>query len=214
MTTQVESAWPSHPGYRIEITPCRHRGQVWLDDILVAESQNCLLVSETDHVDRLYFPESAVNWDLFTATDHTTVCPFKGRASYWSLTGTDPVIPNVIWSYPTPLPEVAGIAGHVSFYDTALRVVVVEDWPDSPDVPAKFPLWGDADELLRLIDVEQADDHGLWALPRPHPPRCRGRWSTARRSDRGHVENDSGATSHIGLDDFHEDRLIRRAGRR
>ena len=39
-------------------------------------------------------------------------------------------------------------------------MVVVEDWPDSTDVPAKFPLWGDADELLRLIDVEpQADDH-------------------------------------------------------
>lgn len=157
MTTQVESAWPSHPGYSIEITPCTHRGQVWFDDILLAESDNCLLVTETDHVDRLYFPASAVNWDLFTPTDHTTVCPFKGRASYWSLTGTGTVIPNVVWSYPTPLPEVAGIAGHVSFYDKALRVVVVEDWPDGTDVPAKFPLWGDADELLRLIDVEQAD---------------------------------------------------------
>lgn len=159
MTTQVESAWPSHPGYRIEITPCKHRGQVWLDDILLAESQNCLLVTETDHVDRLYFPESAVNWDLFTATDHTTVCPFKGQASYWSLTGTEAVIPNVVWAYPTPLPEVAGIAGHVSFYDKALRVVVLEEWPDSTAVPTTFPIWGDADELIRLIDVEQMDDH-------------------------------------------------------
>lgn len=159
MTTQVESAWPSHPGYRIEITPCAHLGQVWLGEILLAESDSCLLVTETDHVDRLYFPESAVNWALFSPTEHTTVCPFKGRASYWSLTGAEPTIPNVVWTYPSPLPEVAGIAGHVSFYDKTLRVVVVERWPDGTKVPAKFPLWGDADELLRLVDVEQTDDH-------------------------------------------------------
>lgn len=159
MTTQVESAWPSHPDYHIGIAPCEHPAQVWFGDTLLAESESCLLVTETDHVDRLYFPESAVNWDLFTATDHTTVCPLKGRASYWSLTGIEPAIPNVMWMYSSPLPEVAGLAGHISFYDEALHVVVVERWPDGTEVPAKFPLWGDADELLRLIDVEQVDDH-------------------------------------------------------
>jgi acyl-CoA thioesterase II len=158
MTTQVESAWPSHPDYRIEISRCPYRGQVWHGEILLAESDDCLLVTETDHVDRLYFPESAVNWDLFTPADHTTVCPFKGRASYWSLTGAESTIPNVVWTYSSPLPEVAGIAGHVCFYDQALRVVVVERWPDGTNVPAKFPLWGDANELLRLVDVQQTDD--------------------------------------------------------
>lgn len=158
MTMQVESAWPSHPDYRIGIAPCAHVGQVWLGDRLLAESMNCLVVTETDHVDRLYFPESSVNWELFTATDHTTVCPFKGRASYWSLTGAGPAMPNVVWTYRSPLPEVAGITGHVSFYDDALRVVLRERWPDGTEVAAKFPLWGDAAELLRLVDVEQIDD--------------------------------------------------------
>lgn len=158
MTTQVESAWPSHPDYRIGIARCQYTAQVWLGDILLAESQDCLLLTETDHVDRLYFPESTVNWTLFTATDHTTVCPFKGRASYWSLTGAESEIPNVVWTYRSPLPEVASIAGHVSFYDQALRVVVVERWPDGTEVTAKFPLWGDADELLRLVDVQQVAD--------------------------------------------------------
>lgn len=158
MTADVESAWPAHPDYRIGLSPCAYTGQVWFDDILVAESDACLVVTETDHIDRLYFPKVDVNWDLFTPTDHTTVCPFKGTASYWSLKRLDSEVSNVVWTYETPLPEVAGLAGHVSFYDEALRIVVVERWPDGTEVAAKFPLWGDADELVRLIDVVAEGD--------------------------------------------------------
>ncbi|WP_407662774.1 DUF427 domain-containing protein [Mycobacterium tilburgii] len=56
MTAQVQSAWPDHPEYRIEATPCPYTGQVWFRDVLVAESDHCLVVTETDHDDRLYFP--------------------------------------------------------------------------------------------------------------------------------------------------------------
>ena len=142
MSAQVESAWPDHPDYRIEARPCPHRGQVWLGDVLVAESDRCLVVTETDHDDRLYFPESDVRWELFEPTDHTTVCPFKGRASYWTLVATDPAIENIVWTYRTPLPEVAAIAGHVSFYDDVLRVVVVENWPDGSKVSRHLPAMG------------------------------------------------------------------------
>ena len=170
MTAQVRSAWPDHPEYRIEATPCPHTGQVWFRDVLVAESDRCLVVTETDHDDRLYFPESDVRWDLFVPSDHSTVCPFKGRANYWTLNSADPPIENAVWAYPTPLPEVAAIAGHVSFYDDALRVVVVEQWPDGSTVPLTFPLWGDADELCRLIDVEPANS-GCFTGPAHGPTR-------------------------------------------
>lgn len=159
MTAQVESAWPDHPDYRIEVTPCPRRGQVWFGGTLVAKSDRCLVVTETDHQDRLYFPESDVRWELFHPSNHSTVCPFKGRASYWSLEGADSDFDNVVWTYRTPLPEVAAIAGHVCFYDDALRVVVVEDWPDGSQVTATFPLWGDADELCRIIDVQQVTEN-------------------------------------------------------
>ena len=158
MTARVESAWADHPDYRIDIAPCAYTGQVWLDDLLVAESSRCLVLTETDHVDRLYFPRADINWELFTATDHTTECPFKGTAEYWTLAADGRVVENVAWSYATPLSEVAGIAGYVSFYDEKLRVVVVERWPDGTQVPAKFPIWGDADELVRLVDVARVGD--------------------------------------------------------
>lgn len=170
MTTQVESAWPDHPDYQIDITPCLHIGQVWLGDLLVAESEHCLVVTETDHVDRLYFPRADVRWDLFAPSDHTTRCPFKGQASYWNLIGADPAVNNAAWTYRTPLPAVAAIAGFVSFYDAQLRIVVVERWPDDSIVPTTFPLWGDADELLRVIDVESVGD-GQFVGPAHGPTR-------------------------------------------
>ncbi len=139
---QVASAWPDHPNYRIDITPCQHTSRVWHNDILVAESDGCLVVTETDHVDRLYFPESDVRWDQLTPSDRTTECPFKGRATYWGLVGAHDQADGVAWTYRTPLPEVAGIAGYVAFYDTNCRIEIVERWPDGRSVPASFPLWG------------------------------------------------------------------------
>jgi acyl-CoA thioesterase II len=172
MSIEIESAWPRHPDYRIELTPILRRCQVWAGDLLVAQSDHCLLVEETKHVDRLYFPEQDVRWGYFEATEHYTICPFKGQADYWSLAsaeaiansqewvnrpvGSGPSQENVVWTYRTPFPEVAGIEGYVCFYHERLRVVVVETWPDGTDVATRFPEWGTADELLRLMDVQPA----------------------------------------------------------
>lgn len=174
MTDQVQSAWPEFPDYRIDVTPCTHTGRVWRGDVLVAESDACVVVTETDHIDRLYFPEADVRWDLFTPSDQTTVCPFKGRASYWDLLDSADTaggsIEGAVWAYADPLPEVAGIAGYVSFYNEHFRIEVVERWDDGSTVPASFPLWGDADDLIRLIDVAAAD-HGRFVGPAHGPTR-------------------------------------------
>ncbi|EHI13335.1 DUF427 domain-containing protein [Mycolicibacterium thermoresistibile] len=159
MSTQVESAWPSHPDYRIDIEPFTYTAQVWFGDLLLAESDRCLILKEAKHIDRLYFPDADIKWELLEQTDHTTVCPFKGRASYWTASHDGQTAENVAWSYRDPLPEVAAIAGHVAFYSERLRVVVVDRWPDGTVVHTRFPLWGDAAELLRLIDVVPEGDH-------------------------------------------------------
>jgi acyl-CoA thioesterase-2 len=156
MSPEIESAWPRYPDYRIDIGPSAFRGRVWAGDVLVAESDRCLLLRETDHVDRLYFPVDDVRWEHFESSVAHTICPFKGQADYWHCTAADPVETNVVWAYPDPFPEVAGIAGHACFYHERLRVELVETWPDGAEVASGFPSWGDAAELLRLIDVEPA----------------------------------------------------------
>jgi acyl-CoA thioesterase-2 len=154
MKVEIESAWPKYPDYRIDIVPCPLTGKAIVDGVVIAESDACLVVKEHKHVDRLYFPETDVRWDLFERTDHHTICPFKGQADYWSLTGTEPAEENIVWTYRDPFPEVAGIQGHVGFYHERVQVVLEERWPDGSVVATSFPTWGDAAELVRLIDVE------------------------------------------------------------
>ena len=166
---QIESAWPRRPDYRIDVVPQRRRVRAWHGDLLLADSRSCLLVDEQDHVPRMYFPESDVKTELFRRTDHHSVCPFKGQADYWTLSAVDPPLDNVVWSYPTPLPEMAPIAGHVCFYEDRIRVEVVEEWPDGTESSNRFPAWGDASDLLGLLDVSPAGDGHFVGAPHPTP---------------------------------------------
>jgi uncharacterized protein (DUF427 family)/acyl-CoA thioesterase len=153
--TKVESAWGTYPDYEINLVPCGATARVWHGDTLVAESTRALRVEETAHVDRLYIPDDDVRWEHFTPTDHTTICPFKGEATYWTLHTAEPSEDNVVWAYPTPFAEVGGIVGHVGFYHERLRIELEEEWPaPRPARPVtRFPAWGDASDLLALLDV-------------------------------------------------------------
>jgi len=165
---QIESAWGRFPDYRIDLVPVPATARVWHGDVLLAESAACLRLEETDHVDRLYFPEADVRWELFEATDHHSVCPFKGEADYWTLVGAEPQHENVVWTYRRPFPEVAGIQGYVAFYQERLRIVLDEQWPEEPTpVSTRFPDWGDARDLLALIDVEAAGPGRFVGAPWP-----------------------------------------------
>ena len=82
---EIESAWPTHPDYAIDLVPVAQTTRVWSGDVLLAQSTGCLRVEETRHVDRLYFPESDVDWEHFEESVAHTICRFKGEASYWTL---------------------------------------------------------------------------------------------------------------------------------
>ena len=51
--------------------------------------------------------------ERFARTTHSTHCPFKGDASYYSLKGG---AENAAWSYESPYDEMAAIKGHLAFY--------------------------------------------------------------------------------------------------
>jgi uncharacterized protein (DUF427 family) len=62
--------------------------------------------------------------DLLTPTEAATHCPYKGQAEYWSLRIGDDLVPDLAWSYPTPLPESQKIAGLVCFYPDKVDLYV------------------------------------------------------------------------------------------
>jgi uncharacterized protein (DUF427 family) len=77
----------------------------------VAESDDTVIV-EGNH----YFPESALNRDYVTFSNHKTSCPWKGQASYYSLLVNGELNTNAAWYYPEPKAEAENIRGRVAFW--------------------------------------------------------------------------------------------------
>ncbi len=111
-----ESLYHKFPDYRVDLDPSTTRVRVTFGGEVVADSDRTLVVRETKHEPVVYFPREDVRFDLLEPTSHTTFCPFKGEASYWTLRVGDRVEENVIWSYDDPFDEVAGLKDYVSFY--------------------------------------------------------------------------------------------------
>lgn len=83
---------------------------VW-NGVTLAESQDTVVV-EGNH----YFSPAALNREYFVESSHHTVCPWKGRASYYSIAIGDAVNKNAAWFYPDPSPAAAQIRDRVAFW--------------------------------------------------------------------------------------------------
>src|SRR5919198_497047 len=105
----------------------RERGVIYFEDSprriraklggeTIVDSRHAKLLHEQRHLPIYYFPEDEVRMDLLEPTDHTTHCPFKGKASYWSVRAGGRLAENAAWAYPDPLPEAPPLAGYVAFY--------------------------------------------------------------------------------------------------
>lgn len=116
VTPERERILAKIPDYAVEVSPAGGQVTVACKGETIASSNSALLVKETRHADVYYLPREDVNMALFTATDHSTFCPFKGHASYWSLNVAGAQEENLVWSYEAPYPEVANLKDYMSFY--------------------------------------------------------------------------------------------------
>jgi uncharacterized protein (DUF427 family) len=82
----------------------------------VVDSRHAKLLHEHGHLPKLYFPEDEVRTDLLEPSDHTSHCPWKGDASYWSVRVGDRVAENAVWGYPEPLDDAPPLQGYLAFY--------------------------------------------------------------------------------------------------
>ncbi|MER5748931.1 DUF427 domain-containing protein [Streptomyces sp. NPDC002088] len=115
---------PRDPHKRVDALPSSRHVQVEIDGTVVADSRRPVLLFETGLPVRYYLPREDVRLDLFEATDHSTGCPYKGTAQYWSWRSGGDVPPNIVWSYPQPLPAVAAVAGLLAFFNEAVDITV------------------------------------------------------------------------------------------
>ncbi|WP_395795086.1 DUF427 domain-containing protein [Aquimonas sp.] len=83
---------------------------IWNGAVL-AESDDTVVV-ENNH----YFPADALNREFFKPSDHTSVCGWKGTASYFSVEVDGQSNHNAAWYYPEPKERATAIRGRVAFW--------------------------------------------------------------------------------------------------
>ncbi len=109
-------AYDKHPGHKIAVEPIRGHVRVEFAGETIADSRRSLRVLEGNYPPVVYVPREDVKLGRIEKTDHTTYCPFKGHASYYSIRVGDRVAENAIWSYEDPYDQVAELKDCAAFY--------------------------------------------------------------------------------------------------
>ncbi len=116
---------PRDPYHRVDTRRSSDHVVVRVGGRVVAESDRATKLFETSLPTRYYLPAADVAAEHLRASLTRTVCPYKGIASYWSVTVGSTVATDAAWSYPDPLGEALGVAGMVSFLGEGVLLDVI-----------------------------------------------------------------------------------------
>ena len=83
---------------------------IWKGTV-IAESDACRTVEGN-----AYFPPEAVRMEFMRPSTHSTVCGWKGVASYYDVSVGGEINANAAWYYPSPKQAASEIAGYVAFW--------------------------------------------------------------------------------------------------
>ncbi|CAG9190809.1 NTP_transf_9 domain-containing protein [Paraburkholderia sabiae] len=109
----VKIPGPDHP-ITIERNPSRV--VVTVAGHTVADTRSALTLREARYPPVFYVPRKDVDMTLLERTDHSTYCPYKGDAAYFSIPSGGERAVNAIWTYESPFPAVEPIRDHLAFY--------------------------------------------------------------------------------------------------
>jgi uncharacterized protein (DUF427 family) len=120
MNKPVRIPGPDHP---IAITPTKGRVVVKAGGRIIAETQEALTLQEASYPPVQYIPRADADMTQLTRTTHTTYCPYKGEATYYSLPNAE----NAVWSYEAPHSAMAKIKDHLAFYPNRVEAIEVSE---------------------------------------------------------------------------------------
>ncbi len=106
----------------ITIRPASGNWTVRAGGAVLGESTAALELQEGDYPPVIYFPRSDIAMAFLEPSDITSTCPYKGKATYYSIVAKSGLIRDAVWSYEDPLDAVAGIKGYLAFYTTKVAV--------------------------------------------------------------------------------------------
>jgi len=115
------------PGHPISVEPAARRVVVKAGGKVIADTTKALVLQEASYPAVYYIPRSDADMAALSRTTHTSHCPYKGDASYYSIRDGGDRAQNAVWSYEDPHAAVAGIKDHLAFYPD--RVDSIEALP-------------------------------------------------------------------------------------
>jgi uncharacterized protein (DUF427 family) len=83
---------------------------IW-EGAIIAESDTTVKVEGNR-----YFPPGAVNTELLLPSEKTTICGWKGEASYYNVVVDGKTNRDAGWYYPAPKNAASEIKDHVAFW--------------------------------------------------------------------------------------------------
>lgn len=89
---------------------------------VLAESTNAVELTEGDYPPVIYFPRADIAMAFLEKTDSSTRCPYKGQATYFSISTSGETLPDAAWSYEAPIDDVSRIKDHIAFYSDRVAV--------------------------------------------------------------------------------------------
>jgi uncharacterized protein (DUF427 family) len=118
--------YQKYPDHHVDLKQGPSRVQVEVDGEIIADTRNAITVEETGYAPVQYIPRNDVKMDRLSRTELHTRCPFKGEASYYSVTGKRGVYRDVVWSYEGPYDEVMPIKDRIAFYPDRVDAIRIE----------------------------------------------------------------------------------------
>jgi uncharacterized protein (DUF427 family) len=104
---------PDHP---ISIEANSSLVTVTVGGKIIADTRDALTLREASYPAVQYIPRRDVDMAALVRSEHTSYCPYKGDASYYSIpAGGDRSI-NAVWTYETPFEAMKQIKEYVAFY--------------------------------------------------------------------------------------------------
>jgi uncharacterized protein (DUF427 family) len=128
---------PRDPYKRIDAIASSRHVEVVVAGETVADTKRARFLFETRLPTRYYIPPEDVRMDLLVPSDKATACPYKGKARYWSVKIGQEMLPDIVWSYPEPIPECPKIKGHLCFFNELVDEIRV----DGVAVPRPVTPW-------------------------------------------------------------------------
>jgi uncharacterized protein (DUF427 family) len=115
------------PSRQLFFDPFPRRIRALFGGEIVLDTVRGMLLHETNLLPQLYLPWDDIDDSRLTPTEHSTHCPFKGDASYWSLAVGEQTATNAIWSYPKPIETASWLDGYAAAYWDAMDAWYDED---------------------------------------------------------------------------------------